>query len=63
MKVSLKNIVQKIPRYSRDIFVIFYYKILSLFYKDKSKFKDAWLICERGIDAQDNGYCFFKYIR
>jgi len=63
MKISLKNIVKKIPRYSRDIFVIFYYKILSLFYRDKDRFKDAWLICERGIEAQDNGYIFFKYLR
>jgi len=63
MKIPLKNIIKIIPRYSRDIFVILYYKFLSLFYKDKSKFKDAWLICERGIEARDNGYTFFKYIR
>jgi len=63
MKITLKDIIKKIPRYSRDIFVIFYYKFLSLFYKDKNKFKDAWLICERGIDAKDNGYHFFKYMR
>jgi CDP-glycerol glycerophosphotransferase (TagB/SpsB family) len=59
----IKIAIKKIPRYSCDIFVIFYYKILSLFYKDKNKFKDAWLICERGIEAKDNGYVFFKYLR
>lgn len=25
--------------------------------------KRNWLICERGTDAQDNGYFFFKYLR
>ena len=25
--------------------------------------RGAWLICERGIEARDNGYAFFKYIR
>jgi CDP-glycerol glycerophosphotransferase (TagB/SpsB family) len=63
MAITLSAIVKKIPRYSRDIFVIFYYKTLSLFYKEKSKFKDAWLICERGVEAKDNGYVFFKYLR
>jgi CDP-glycerol glycerophosphotransferase (TagB/SpsB family) len=63
MKISLKNIIKKIPRYSRDIFVILYYKIRSLFFGEKEKFRDAWLICERGIEAQDNGYAFFKYMR
>lgn len=25
--------------------------------------KNNWLLCERGIDAQDNGYFFYKYLR
>lgn len=25
--------------------------------------KNTWLVCERGIDAQDNGYIFYKYIK
>lgn len=33
--------------------------ILSLFYKHKR----IWLIAERGVDARDNGYCFFRYMR
>ncbi len=63
MNIPLKNIIKIIPRYSRDLFVILYYKFRSLFYKDKNKFEGAWLICERGIEAKDNGYTFFKYIR
>ncbi len=25
--------------------------------------KNIWLICERGIDAQDNGFVFYKYLK
>ncbi|MBR6007688.1 MAG: CDP-glycerol glycerophosphotransferase family protein [Clostridia bacterium] len=25
--------------------------------------RDTWLISERGYDARDNGYCFFRYLR
>lgn len=25
--------------------------------------KQIWLVCERGIDAQDNGYVFYKYLK
>ena len=63
MEISLKIILKTMWRYWQEIFVIFYYKILSLFYKEKSIFKNAWLVCERGIEAKDNGYTFFKYAR
>ncbi|MDR2971786.1 MAG: CDP-glycerol glycerophosphotransferase family protein [Bacteroidales bacterium] len=63
MKITLKNIIQIIPRYSKNVFAIFFYKFLSFFYTNKEKFRNAWIICERGIEAQDNGYMLFKYIR
>jgi CDP-glycerol glycerophosphotransferase (TagB/SpsB family) len=57
------NILKRFLRYGVDAIIIPYYKLLGLFYKNKSKFKDAWLICERGLEAGDNGYFFFKYMR
>lgn len=27
------------------------------------EFKKSWLVCERGDDARDNGYFFFRYLR
>lgn len=30
--------------------------------KNKDKYRDLYLIAERGVDARDNGYYFFKYI-
>lgn len=43
-----------------DIIIYFYYKI---YFKLKRIAQlDVWLISERGIDAQDNGYWFYKYM-
>ena len=36
----------------------FIYPICKIIYGKKKN----WLICERGYDAQDNGYVFFKYL-
>ena len=37
---------------------IFLYPLAFILYGRKNK----WLICERGDDAQDNGFIFFKYV-
>lgn len=43
-----------------DIIIYFYYKI---YFKLKRIAQlDVWLISERGIDARDNGYWFYKYM-
>lgn len=63
MLTKLCKIISKIPRYIYDSIRIVYWKICSLFFAKKEKYRDAWLICERGIEARDNGYAFFKYIR
>ena len=40
-----------------------YYLIYSKIFKNKvSIYKNIWLISERGIDARDNGYFFYKYM-
>ena len=41
-----------------------YYKMYCFIRKsEKLKYANCWLISERGTDAQDNGYFFFKYVR
>ena len=37
--------------------------LLSPFLRRSASYKDLWLIAERGTEARDNGYHFFKYIR
>ena len=63
MKISIIELVKKIPRFSGYLLQMIFYYIVSIFYKDREKYKDAWLICERGTEARDNGYWMFKYIR
>ena len=36
--------------------------ICAPFVKNKEKYRALWLIAERGVDARDNGYYFFKYV-
>lgn len=62
--------LNKMVNMSKKIFRLLYQtidmvciKFISLFYKDKDKYKDIWLISERGTEAKDNGYWMFKYIR
>lgn len=35
----------------------------SLFVRNDDAYKDLWIVSERGMDARDNGYHFFKYLR
>lgn len=53
--------MQKIFRQFLLLVKFVYYKI----YSDimKIDYGDLWIISERGIDARDNGYHFFKYLR
>lgn len=32
-------------------------------YKNKEMYRDLWIIAERGVDARDNGYFLFRYMR
>lgn len=52
--------------------ILKYFKCLCLYYtalaaspflKKKTEYSNLWLISERGADARDNGYHFFRYLR
>lgn len=49
--------------YIKILLLYFFAVIISVFVKNKPFYKDLWLISERGRDARDNGYHFFKYLR
>lgn len=56
--------LKKIKLRSRQLWIILKYlfiKILSVFTSNK-KYNDIWLIAERGDEARDNGYAFYKYM-
>ena len=59
--IMRKNIVKKILlRYLqlKTIVLIYLFKTFSLFAKTSH-----WVICERGTDARDNGYWFYRYLK
>ena len=43
-----------------DVLMLFIYKFVFMIIQKKEC--DVWLISERGIDARDNGYWFYKYM-
>ncbi|MET3548175.1 glycosyltransferase involved in cell wall biosynthesis [Paenibacillus favisporus] len=56
---SLYKKIRKIHKVISFIPAIF----LSFIFKIHPKYRDVWLICERGCDAKDNGFIFFEYLR
>lgn len=44
-----------------DVIILLYYRIKFIFLLKKDN--DTWLISERGNDARDNGYWFYKYMK
>lgn len=55
--------LEKIIRLSRQAVDMIKYHIISRKYRNDEMYKDMWLISERGVEAKDNGYVFFKYLR
>ena len=66
MKVSYKRNMNKLKLRIEQIAVLSKYilaKILSVFYKFNPEYKNIWLFCERGVDARDNAYYFYKFMK
>lgn len=61
----MQNFVKKLKMVSwKDIGHIFIFlaAIIPAFYMRRRR-KNLWLVCEYGLEARDNGYWFFKYVR
>ncbi|MFL8712009.1 CDP-glycerol glycerophosphotransferase family protein [Clostridioides sp. GD02377] len=66
LKLKNKNLFHVFNRFLNilnKLLVIFASVIVSIFMKTNPKYKNVWIISERGNDASDNGYIFFKYLR
>ena len=55
--------LEKISRLSRQAVEMSKYRKIAEKHRGEDKYKNMWLISERGIEAKDNGYVFFKYLR
>lgn len=61
---KIKKLIFRGPKY------IFYFICLIVFYvlgavakRCSKKYRNVWIVAERGVDARDNGYHFYKYVR
>ena len=65
MKKIIKNLkyVKLSDIFSPFIFIVAF--ICSLFFRlaNKIKKRNLWVVCEGRVEARDNGYHFFKYVR
>ena len=61
MRGLLKKMVSALI-YAKCIFLYALSLFLSLFLCHLPRYRKLWLISERGSDARDNGYHFFKYL-
>lgn len=59
----LISLIRKVIRLSFQAIDMIIFYIKSLSYKNNPKYKNMWLISERGNEAKDNAYILFKYIR
>ena len=55
-------LIKKMARYAYCAVKYAAALICAPFVKGNEKYRGLWLIAERGIDARDNGYYFFKYV-
>ena len=60
--MGIKDKFEKITRLTKQSFSMIYYNFKAKAYKDDPKYKDLWIISERGTEAKDNGFCFFEYL-
>ena len=55
--------IKRIFIYISVFFEMIAAEIASIFARRKEEYKNLWIVSERGTDARDNAYHFFKYLR
>lgn len=59
-----KRLIIRAPKYIWYLFcLVIFYPIGRIAKVLFPKYRGVWIVSERGSDARDNGYHFFKYIR
>ena len=55
--------VKRLFVYIRVLVIMIAAELVSVFVRRSNAYKKLWIVSERGVDARDNGYHFFKYLR
>jgi len=54
--------IKRLFTYIKVFILLIAAKIAGIFARRKKAYKDLWIVSERGSEARDNGYHFFKYL-
>ena len=58
------NKLKRLPTYLKNIFLLAVLLPAAMILRKTNKaYRHLWLVMERGFDARDNGYWFFRYLR
>ena len=58
------NKLKRLPVYLKNVFLlIVLWPVAAVLRKTNKAYQHLWLVMERGIDARDNAYWFFRYLR
>ncbi|MBQ9009435.1 MAG: CDP-glycerol glycerophosphotransferase family protein [Clostridia bacterium] len=60
----MKRALSKVPAYLGHVLLLFLlWPVAALLRRINPMYRNLWLLSERGFDARDNGYGFFRYLR
>ncbi len=60
----MPNKLKRLPVYIKNVFLLFVLRPAAfLLRKTNRDYRGLWLVMERGFDARDNAYWFFRYLR
>ena len=58
------NKVKRLPVYLKNVFLLFVLSpVAQVLRRTNKTYRHLWLVMERGFDARDNAYWFFRYLR
>ena len=60
----MRNKLKRLPVYLKNVFLlIVLWPVAAMLRKTNKTYRHLWLVMERGFDARDNAYWFFRYLR
>ncbi len=60
----MRNKLKRLPVYLKNVFLLaVLWPVAAVLRKTNGAYRSLWLVMERGFDARDNAYWFFRYLR
>ena len=55
--------LKRLFTYCKVLFITVAAEVAGIFFRHNKDYKDLWVVSERGVDARDNAYHFFSFLR